>query len=159
MCAHLPGNLPSLACHHLSLPVSCLPARQVGLLGGDATRIHCNPDCGLKTRKWEEVLPSMRNLVAAAKLLRSELTNKAATAPNGAAPAAPAFNGRVGGTPAAPRPAVVTAAAEAGMTTNGLAQPAAAADMLAVFPEALQHLAQADPEVAAIIEDEKRRQW
>ncbi len=45
------------------------------------------------------------------------------------------------------------------MTTNGLAQPAAAADMLAVFPEALKRLAEADPEVAAIIEDEKRRQW
>lgn len=45
------------------------------------------------------------------------------------------------------------------MTTNGLAQPAAAADMLAIFPEALQHLSQADPEVAAMIEDEKRRQW
>ena len=45
------------------------------------------------------------------------------------------------------------------MTTNGLAQPAAAAEMVAVFPEALQPLADADPEVAAIIEDEKRRQW
>lgn len=33
------------------------------------------------------------------------------------------------------------------------------ADMQAIFPEALQTLQQADPEVAAIIEDEKRRQW
>lgn len=32
-------------------------------------------------------------------------------------------------------------------------------DMKAVFPEALKSLASADPEVAAIIEDEKRRQW
>lgn len=31
--------------------------------------------------------------------------------------------------------------------------------MKAIFPEALKSLAQADPEVAAIIEDEKRRQW
>jgi glycine hydroxymethyltransferase len=31
--------------------------------------------------------------------------------------------------------------------------------MQAVFPEALKPLAQADPEVYSIIEDEKRRQW
>lgn len=31
--------------------------------------------------------------------------------------------------------------------------------MQAVFPEALKSLAEVDPEVAAIIEDEKRRQW
>jgi len=29
-----------------------------------------NPDCGLKTRKWEEVIPSIRNLVEIAKKLR-----------------------------------------------------------------------------------------
>jgi 5-methyltetrahydropteroyltriglutamate--homocysteine methyltransferase len=29
-----------------------------------------NPDCGLKTRKWEEVKPSLENMVAAAKSLR-----------------------------------------------------------------------------------------
>jgi hypothetical protein len=28
---------------------------QTGVLGKDATRIWINPDCGLKTRKWEEV--------------------------------------------------------------------------------------------------------
>ncbi|KAL4447714.1 hypothetical protein ABPG75_004933 [Micractinium tetrahymenae] len=44
-----------------------------GLLGGDAARIHVNPDCGLKTRKWEEVLPSLRNMVKAAALVRAEL--------------------------------------------------------------------------------------
>jgi hypothetical protein len=32
-------------------------------------------------------------------------------------------------------------------------------DMKSVFPEALMSLQEADPEVAAIIEDEKRRQW
>ncbi|MDE1170815.1 MAG: 5-methyltetrahydropteroyltriglutamate--homocysteine S-methyltransferase [Verrucomicrobium sp.] len=31
-----------------------------------------NPDCGLKTRGWEEVVASLRNLVAAAKALREE---------------------------------------------------------------------------------------
>ncbi|MCF6173106.1 MAG: 5-methyltetrahydropteroyltriglutamate--homocysteine S-methyltransferase, partial [Campylobacteraceae bacterium] len=32
-----------------------------------------NPDCGLKTRKWEEVKPSLRNMVEAVKIARSEL--------------------------------------------------------------------------------------
>lgn len=30
-----------------------------------------NPDCGLKTRQWSEVIPSLKNMVAAAKALRS----------------------------------------------------------------------------------------
>jgi 5-methyltetrahydropteroyltriglutamate--homocysteine methyltransferase len=29
-----------------------------------------NPDCGLKTRAWEEVIPALRNMVAAAHTLR-----------------------------------------------------------------------------------------
>ena len=29
-----------------------------------------NPDCGLKTRKWDEVRPALQNMVAAAKSLR-----------------------------------------------------------------------------------------
>ncbi|MFN3296359.1 hypothetical protein, partial [Caldimonas sp.] len=29
-----------------------------------------NPDCGLKTRQWHEVLPALRNMVAAARELR-----------------------------------------------------------------------------------------
>ena len=33
-------------------------------------RIWVNPDCGLKTRRWEEVEPSLRNMVAAAKEMR-----------------------------------------------------------------------------------------
>ncbi|WP_376792968.1 5-methyltetrahydropteroyltriglutamate--homocysteine S-methyltransferase [Thermoflexus sp.] len=32
--------------------------------------IWVNPDCGLKTRRWEEVIPSLRNMVAAARRLR-----------------------------------------------------------------------------------------
>ncbi|MGQ9692771.1 MAG: 5-methyltetrahydropteroyltriglutamate--homocysteine S-methyltransferase [Thermaceae bacterium] len=31
-----------------------------------------NPDCGLKTRNWEEVVPALRNMVAAAQRLRTE---------------------------------------------------------------------------------------
>jgi len=32
-----------------------------------------NPDCGLKTRKWDEVKPSLQNMVKAVKILRAEL--------------------------------------------------------------------------------------
>ncbi len=32
-----------------------------------------NPDCGLKTRKWEEVKPSLKNMVEAVKLVREEM--------------------------------------------------------------------------------------
>ena len=32
-----------------------------------------NPDCGLKTRRWEEVKPSLVNMVEAVKLVREEL--------------------------------------------------------------------------------------
>ena len=32
-----------------------------------------NPDCGLKTRKWEEVKPSLKNIVEAVKKVRKEL--------------------------------------------------------------------------------------
>jgi len=35
-----------------------------------AARLWVNPDCGLKTRNWDEVLPALRNMVAAAKQLR-----------------------------------------------------------------------------------------
>jgi 5-methyltetrahydropteroyltriglutamate--homocysteine methyltransferase len=28
-----------------------------------------NPDCGLKTRRWEEVIPALRNMVTAAREL------------------------------------------------------------------------------------------
>jgi len=36
-----------------------------------AERLWINPDCGLKTRKWEEVLPALQNMVAAARTLRA----------------------------------------------------------------------------------------
>ncbi|ANN16878.1 5-methyltetrahydropteroyltriglutamate--homocysteine S-methyltransferase [Amycolatopsis orientalis] len=38
-----------------------------------AERIWVNPDCGLKTRGYAEVEPALRNLVEAARLVRSEL--------------------------------------------------------------------------------------
>lgn len=37
-----------------------------------ADRLWINPDCGLKTRQWHEVLPALKNMVAAAKILRCE---------------------------------------------------------------------------------------
>src|SRR6266702_4019440 len=40
-----------------------------------------NPDCGLKTRGWEETLPSLRNMVAAAKTLRAEVAEPGRKAP------------------------------------------------------------------------------
>ncbi|ADL54937.1 5-methyltetrahydropteroyltriglutamate--homocysteine S-methyltransferase [Gallionella capsiferriformans] len=35
-----------------------------------AERLWVNPDCGLKTRQWTEVIPALQNMVAAAKTLR-----------------------------------------------------------------------------------------
>ncbi|HEY5793124.1 MAG TPA: 5-methyltetrahydropteroyltriglutamate--homocysteine S-methyltransferase, partial [Chthoniobacterales bacterium] len=35
-----------------------------------------NPDCGLKTRAWEETTAALRNLVAAAKFLRAEFEKR-----------------------------------------------------------------------------------
>jgi 5-methyltetrahydropteroyltriglutamate--homocysteine methyltransferase len=36
-----------------------------------AERLWVNPDCGLKTRQWSEVIPALANMVAAAKALRA----------------------------------------------------------------------------------------
>jgi 5-methyltetrahydropteroyltriglutamate--homocysteine methyltransferase len=37
----------------------------------DREQLWVNPDCGLKTRRWEEVLPALRNMVQAAEDLRA----------------------------------------------------------------------------------------
>ena len=37
-------------------------------------RLWVNPDCGLKTRQWDEVVPALQNMVAAARTLRSSVT-------------------------------------------------------------------------------------
>ena len=37
-----------------------------------AERLWVNPDCGLKTRHWDEVIPALQNMVEAAKILRLE---------------------------------------------------------------------------------------
>ena len=36
-------------------------------------RLWVNPDCGLKTRRWEEVKPALQNLVAAAREARAKI--------------------------------------------------------------------------------------
>ncbi len=38
-----------------------------------AEQLWVNPDCGLKTRTWEEVIPALENMTAAAQEIRSEL--------------------------------------------------------------------------------------
>lgn len=40
-----------------------------------AQRLWVNPDCGLKTRQWAEVLPALAQMVAAARQLRAGLTD------------------------------------------------------------------------------------
>ncbi len=36
-------------------------------------RLWVNPDCGLKTRRWEEVKPALENMIAATQILRDRL--------------------------------------------------------------------------------------
>ncbi|MCH8345148.1 MAG: 5-methyltetrahydropteroyltriglutamate--homocysteine S-methyltransferase [Planctomycetes bacterium] len=38
-----------------------------------ADQVWVNPDCGLKTRSWEEIRPALRNMVQAAQAMRTEL--------------------------------------------------------------------------------------
>ncbi|MCZ6734921.1 MAG: 5-methyltetrahydropteroyltriglutamate--homocysteine S-methyltransferase [Planctomycetota bacterium] len=38
-----------------------------------ADQVWVNPDCGLKTRCWEEIRPALRNMVQAAQAMRAEL--------------------------------------------------------------------------------------
>jgi 5-methyltetrahydropteroyltriglutamate--homocysteine methyltransferase len=40
-------------------------------------QVWVNPDCGLKTRRWEEVTPSLLNLVEATRRVRMELARDA----------------------------------------------------------------------------------
>jgi 5-methyltetrahydropteroyltriglutamate--homocysteine methyltransferase len=48
----------------LGKAAAVLPARQLWV----------NPDCGLKTRRWEEVIPALTNMVEAARRVREKLT-------------------------------------------------------------------------------------
>lgn len=46
---------------------------KTGVVNLPVAQIWVNPDCGLKTRGWEEVIPSLKNMVEAAKILRQEV--------------------------------------------------------------------------------------
>lgn len=39
-----------------------------------AHNLWVNPDCGLKTRRWEEVTPALKSMVRAAQALREQIT-------------------------------------------------------------------------------------
>jgi len=56
-----------------------------GILAGAPERLWVNPDCGLKTRQWDEVVPSLRNMVAAAQRLREEVLGGGKEGPHAAA--------------------------------------------------------------------------
>jgi 5-methyltetrahydropteroyltriglutamate--homocysteine methyltransferase len=46
---------------------------QAGIHNLPLRQIWVNPDCGLKTRRWEEVIPSLKNMVEAAKIIREQI--------------------------------------------------------------------------------------
>lgn len=46
---------------------------QTGIKNLPLRQIWVNPDCGLKTRRWEEVIPALKNMVEAAKVLREDV--------------------------------------------------------------------------------------
>jgi 5-methyltetrahydropteroyltriglutamate--homocysteine methyltransferase len=43
----------------------------------DKNKMWINPDCGLKTRSWEEARPALRNMVEAAAAIREEILRSA----------------------------------------------------------------------------------
>ena len=49
----------------------------------DPRQVWVNPDCGLKTRRWEEVRPALANMVAAAGMVRDALSSGEAAGPGG----------------------------------------------------------------------------
>lgn len=59
--------------HSPNVPEVDVMVRLIELAGEKipAQRIWVNPDCGLKTRSWPEVIPALQNMVAAANILRT----------------------------------------------------------------------------------------
>ncbi|MCG8486952.1 MAG: 5-methyltetrahydropteroyltriglutamate--homocysteine S-methyltransferase [Chromatiales bacterium] len=57
-------NIPSMA--------SMVKLIQLAQLRIPAERLWINPDCGLKTRQWQEVIPALKNMQQAARRLREE---------------------------------------------------------------------------------------
>jgi 5-methyltetrahydropteroyltriglutamate--homocysteine methyltransferase len=61
--------------HSPNVPTTEQLAQQLqsGIHNLPLRQIWVNPDCGLKTRRWEEVIPSLKNMVEAAKIVREEV--------------------------------------------------------------------------------------
>jgi 5-methyltetrahydropteroyltriglutamate--homocysteine methyltransferase len=57
-------------------PEQLVQQLQAGIKNLPLRQIWVNPDCGLKTRRWEEVIPSLRNMVEATYRLRQEISPK-----------------------------------------------------------------------------------
>lgn len=55
-----------------------------GVLNGQYDRVWVNPDCGLKTRRWAEVIPSLKHMVEAAAIMRERLAAGKVVAGTGA---------------------------------------------------------------------------
>jgi 5-methyltetrahydropteroyltriglutamate--homocysteine methyltransferase len=60
--------------HSPAVPSTELMVQQLktGIANLPIEQIWVNPDCGLKTRRWEEVIPALKNMVAAAKIIREQ---------------------------------------------------------------------------------------
>jgi len=60
--------------HSPTVPTTEQLAKQIelGIQNLPIRQIWVNPDCGLKTRRWEEVIPALRNMVEATKALRGK---------------------------------------------------------------------------------------
>jgi 5-methyltetrahydropteroyltriglutamate--homocysteine methyltransferase len=66
--------------------------RALGDVGAD--RLWVNPDCGLKTRRYDEVTAALAHMVAAARTLRAELDGSLpTTVPASTGPSVPAQSG------------------------------------------------------------------
>ncbi len=65
--------------HSPSVPTveQMLKELRTGVKNLPVEQIWVNPDCGLKTRGWEEVIPSLKNMVKVAQTLRQEIESKA----------------------------------------------------------------------------------
>lgn len=98
------------------------------------------------------MIPSLRNMVAAAALVRAELaaSQVLAAAPDTACNPGPGtYPVHVWAVAGGSQPLAEAAAPMLQATPGGIR----------TFPEALKTLAEVDPELHSIIEDEKRRQW
>lgn len=71
------GSFPQIGVSDIHPPNIAPPEHVVALMRKAAQRVpserlRVNPDCGLQARTWEEVLPALRNMVAAAHILRRQ---------------------------------------------------------------------------------------